>query len=143
MPRGSRQLPAECLRQLESADLILHGGDFVSAEVYRELARLGPLEAVHGNMDDEELKRALPARRVVEVEQARIGIVHEPSRIAGFEGCDAVVFGHTHMPHASRDGELWVLNPGSPTERRRAPTRSMLRLEVAGKRIKPDFVQLT
>ena len=143
MPRGSRQLPEECLRQLEAADLILHAGDFVSMGFYRELARLGRLEAVHGNMDDEELQQALPARRVVEVGEARIGMVHEPSRIVGFEGCDAVVFGHTHVPHASREGAAWLLNPGSPTERRRSPSHSMLLLEVAGKTIEPEFVTLT
>jgi putative phosphoesterase len=111
MPRGARRLPEECVRQLEAADLILHAGDFVSAEFYRELKRLGPLEAVHGNMDDDRLKRTLPASRVVEVGEARVGMVHEPARIAGFDDCDAIVFGHTHMPHASREGGRWLLNP--------------------------------
>jgi uncharacterized protein len=143
MPRGARRLPKECLRQLGAADLILHAGDFVSADVFRELGRLGPLEAVHGNMDDEELKRTLPARRVVEVGEARIGMVHEPSRIAGLEDCDAVVFGHTHLPHASHEGGTLLLNPGSPTERRRAPAHSMLLLRVAGKAIEPEFLRLT
>ena len=143
MPRGSRRLPDECVRRLKRADLILHAGDFVSAEVHRELARLGPLEAVHGNMDDDELKRMLPALRVVEVGEARIGMVHEPSRISGFEDCDAVVFGHTHMPHASREGERWLFNPGSPTERRRSPSHSMLMLDVQEKQITPEFVPLT
>jgi uncharacterized protein len=143
MPRGARRLPEECLRQLEAADLILHAGDFVSAEVYRELARFGPLEAVHGNMDDEELKRTLPARRVVEVGEARIGMVHEPSRISGFDDCNAVVFGHTHLPHASREGGTWLFNPGSPTERRRAPTHSMLVLSVGPREIEPEFIRLS
>ena len=135
MPRGSRRLPDECVRRLKRADLILHAGDFVSAEVHRELARLGPLEAVHGNMDDDELKRMLPARRVVEVGEARIGMVHEPSRISGFEDCDAVVFGHTHMPeHDEQDG-FQVFNPGSPTERRRAPVHTMGIATVDGPRI--------
>jgi putative phosphoesterase len=143
MPRGSRRLPEECVRRLEAADLILHAGDFVSAEVHRELGRFGPLEAVYGNMDDDELKRTLPARRVLEVGEARIGMVHEPSRIAGFEDCEAVVFGHTHLPHASREGGTWLLNPGSPTERRRSPSHSMLVLDVVGKRITPELVPLT
>jgi uncharacterized protein len=143
MPRGVRRLPKECLRQLEAADLILHAGDFVTAEVYRELGRLAPLEGVHGNMDDAELKKLLPARRIVEVEDARIGMVHEPKRSAGFEDCDAVVFGHTHMPHASHVGGTLLLNPGSPTERRRSPSHSMLLLMVEGKRLTPDFVHLS
>jgi putative phosphoesterase len=142
MPRGARKLPAECVRRLEAADLILHAGDFVSAEVYRRLGQLGPLEAVHGNMDDEELKRTLPARRVVEVGEARIGVVHEPARLAGLEDCDAFVYGHTHVPVVTREGETWLLNPGSPTERRRAPAHSMLLLTVDGKTIHPELLKL-
>jgi uncharacterized protein len=143
MPRGARRLPEECVRQLEAADLILHVGDFVSAEVYRELGRLGPLEAVHGNMDDDRLKRMLPATRVVEVGEARVGLVHEPARIAGFVECDAIVFGHTHVPTVSRQGKTWLLNPGSPTERRRAKSHSMLLIRVDGKRLKPKLLALT
>ena len=140
MPRESRR-----------ADLILHAGDFVEAGILAELRALGPLEAVHGNMDDDELKQLLPRSRVVEVGEARIGLTHDAGeasgraqRLAGwFEGCDAVVYGHTHQPEVTRHGELWVLNPGSPTERRRAPTHSMLLLEVAGKVISPKLVDLT
>jgi putative phosphoesterase len=143
MPRGVRRLPEECLRQLEAADLILHAGDFVSAEFYRELGRLGRLEAVHGNMDDDRLQRMLPAKRVIEVGEARVGMVHEPAGISGFDDCDAIVFGHTHMPTISRQGETWLLNPGSPTERRRAKSHSMLVLRIDGKRLKPKLLRLT
>jgi uncharacterized protein len=52
MPRGTRRLPAECLRRLESADLILHAGDFVSVAVLEELCKLAPVEGVGGNMDE-------------------------------------------------------------------------------------------
>ena len=143
MPRGSRRLPEECVRRLEAADLILHAGDFTSAEVYSRLRELGPLEAVHGNMDDARLKRALPARRIVEVGQARIGLVHEPARAAGFEHCEAIVYGHTHMPAVVREGETWLLNPGSPTERRRSPVHSMLLLTVDEKALTPELVALS
>jgi putative phosphoesterase len=133
----------ECLRRLEEADLILHAGDFVTAEVYEELGRLGQLEAVHGNMDDAELQRVLPAQRVVEVGKARLGMVHEPGGLAGFGGCDALIYGHTHRPEIRRERETWILNPGSPTERRRAPMHSMLLLEIEGKGISPHFLALT
>jgi uncharacterized protein len=142
MPRGARRLPEECVRQLEAADLIVHAGDFVSTDVYRELARLGPLEAVHGNMDDERLRRMLPATRVVGVGEVRVGLVHEPARVAGFDDCDAIVFGHTHMPTVARQGGIWLLNPGSPTERRRAKSHSMLLLRIEGKRLKPKLLPL-
>jgi uncharacterized protein len=105
---------------------------------------------VYGNMDEPELARLLLERRVVEVGGARIGLVHIPGpsagraeRLAGlFPGCDAVVYGHTHAPEATRHGSTWILNPGSPTERRRAPGHSMLVLDVAEGRIEPRLVDL-
>ena len=131
--------------------MILHAGDFVEAGILAELRALGPVEAVHGNMDDDGLQQLLPRRRVVEVGEARIGMTHNPGqsharaeRLAGwFEDCDAVVYGHTHQPEVARHGDVWILNPGSPTERRRAPTHTMLLLEVVGKAISPQLVDLT
>lgn len=151
MPRGSRRLPAECVRRLEAADLILHAGDFVAAGVLEELARFADVEGVAGNMDEPALLAALPQRRVVEVEGTRIGMVHVPGPAVGrgerlaaaFPGCDAVVYGHTHLPDVSRVGAVWVLNPGSPTERRGSPVHSMLVLEVEAKEIRPELVTLS
>jgi putative phosphoesterase len=150
MPRGARQLPDECLRLLAASDLILHAGDVVAAGVLEELARLAPVDAVRGNMDEPALQAALPDHRVVEVEGKRIGMVHEPGPVAGraqrlvatFPGCDAVVYGHTHMPEATRHGSVWILNPGSPTERRRAPVRTMMVLNVGHSGFRPRFVEL-
>src|SRR5207253_8191949 len=77
LPRGARVLPAECLRLLRGADLILHGGDFVSSAFLEELRALGPpVEGVYGNMDEPALKETLPRERVVEVDGPRIGMVH-------------------------------------------------------------------
>jgi putative phosphoesterase len=150
MPRGSRRLPDECLRLLAESDLILHAGDVVSASVLDELRELAPVHAVHGNMDEPALKTALPQIRVVEVEGARIGMIHEPGPAAGraerlavlFAGCDALVYGHTHLPELTRHGSVWILNPGSPTERRRAPARTMIVLEVEGGGLEPRLVEL-
>ncbi len=150
MPRGRRRLPDECVRNLAAADLVLHGGDVVTAGVLEELAGLAPLEAVHGNMDEPALREALPARRVVEVEGARIGMVHVPGPprgrherlAAAFPDCDAVVYGHTHTPEVTRHGDAWILNPGSPTERRRSPTRAMRLLEVRRGVVEPELVDL-
>jgi uncharacterized protein len=149
MPRGARRLPERCVEELERADLILHAGDFVSASVLEELRRYAPVEAVVGNMDEPALQELLPRRRVVEVEGTRIGMVHIPGPAAhraeglagSFPGCDAVVYGHTHVPEIKRRGEVWILNPGSPTERRRAPTRSMMVVEVA-RDLKPQLLEL-
>jgi uncharacterized protein len=143
MPRGTRRLPATCLRLLGESDLILHAGDFVSLAVVESLGELAPLEGVAGNMDEEEVRTRLPERRVVDVEGVRIGMVHDAGPALGrarrlveaFPGCTAVVYGHTHVPEATQLGELWILNPGSPTERRSSPHHAMIGLEVQNGRL--------
>lgn len=131
--------------------MILHAGDFVSVAVLEELRRFAPVDGVVGNMDEAALRAILPERQVVEVEDARIGIVHSAGPEVGrlerlvsmFPGCDAVVYGHTHQPEVSRVDELWVLNPGSPTERRRAPAHSMLMLLLESGQIRPELATLS
>jgi uncharacterized protein len=133
MPRGSRRLPDECVRLLYEADLILHAGDVTTAGVLDEFGELGRIEAVHGNADEPALRETLPERRVVEAGAARIGMIHDagprPGRVgrllAAFPDCGVIVYGHSHLPEATRVGETWIVNPGSPTERRRGPFRSM------------------
>ena len=152
LPRGTRSIPAACLDRLRAADAILHAGDFTALAVLEELESFGPpLYGVHGNMDDWGVRERLPAQRVVELGGARIGMTHDPGPRAGreerlarrFPGCDAVVYGHTHEPQVTDHGGVWILNPGSPTERRRAPVHTMLVLEVDGGRIAPELVELT
>lgn len=145
LPRGPRRLPDACVEQVRAADLLLHAGDFTRATVLDGLGALQPrIAAVHGNMDDAELLRALPARRVVEARGARIGMVHDAGPAAGrlkrlhatFPDCVAVVFGHSHLPlHEEAEG-FQIFNPGSPTERRRAPrhTMGLARVEAGGVR---------
>lgn len=138
MPRGTRRLPKKCLRLLGECDLILHAGDFVSAAVLDALRELAPVEAVAGNMDEDDVRAQLPQQRIVEVEGVRIGMVHDAGPalgraerlVAAFPGCAAVVYGHTHVPEATRLGKTWILNPGSPTERRSSPHHGMLGLEA-------------
>jgi uncharacterized protein len=136
MPRGTRRLPDECVRLLEAADLILHAGDFVTSEVLRDLRAIGPpVEAVHGNVDDETVRRLLPAARLVRTAGASIAMVHDAGPADGrlermrrrFPGADAVVFGHSHIPLHERDDAtgFQIFNPGSPTDRRRQPTHTM------------------
>ncbi len=101
-------------------------------------------------MDEPSLKEALPRQRVVEVGGVRIGMVHDPGQrqrrearlAARFEDCEVVVYGHTHVPQVERFQHLWVLNPGSPTERRTAPTHSMIVLTIQGTRLMPELVTL-
>jgi putative phosphoesterase len=151
MPRGGRRLPDECVRRLEAADLIVHAGDFVGAAVLEELRRLGPVEAVHGNMDEPALRSLLPAERVVEAGASRIAVVHDggprtgrEARLAArFPSCQVVVYGHSHLPQISEHGDVSILNPGSPTERRRAPAHTMIELEIGSGKLVPRLIDLT
>ncbi len=131
--------------------MILHAGDVLTASTLEELELIGPpLVAVHGNQDDPELRRRLPAERVVQAAGARIGLVHDAGPAAGrlrrlrrrFPDADAVVFGHSHLPlHEQRDG-FQIFNPGSPTERRRAPSHTMGLARVRDERVAFELVEV-
>jgi putative phosphoesterase len=132
--------------------VILHAGDVVAVPVLEELRALGPpVHAVYGNMDEPALRESLPRQLVVDAGGARIGMVHVPGPRAGraerlarrFPGCAAVVYGHTHVPEMAQLGDVWILNPGSPTDRRKAPVHSMLVLEVEGGTLRPELVTLS
>jgi putative phosphoesterase len=150
LPRGSRRLSGACVEQLRRAELILHAGDLTSVAFLDELRAFGvPVHAVCGNADEPALRAALPAHTVIEASGATIGMVHDAGPRAGreerlverFDGCSAIVYGHTHLPQVERVDGVWILNPGSPTERRRAPFRSALLLElVPGAPIRPELV---
>jgi putative phosphoesterase len=151
MPKGARALPESCVARLAAADLVLHCGDLASVAFLDRLRAIGPpVDAVLGNIDEVALHGRLPEERVVEAAGARIGMVHVPGPAEGraerlqarFPGCDAVVFGHTHLPVIERIGSVWLLNPGSPTERRRAPRRTMIELNVEAGEIAPELVDL-
>ena len=146
MPRGARRLPDAFVERIRTADLLLHAGDFVTVEVLRELERIGPpLVGVHGNVDTAELRRLLPAERIVRVDDARIAMVHDAGASAGRlerlrrrfgDSADAVVFGHSHLPlHERATDGFQIFNPGSPTERRRAPAHTMGLAQVEGSSI--------
>jgi uncharacterized protein len=115
------------------------------------LEALGPpLAGVHGNMDEPEVASLLPERRTVEVGDARIGMIHDAGHAtmraarlrAIFPGCAAVAYGHSHIPEVTLDEGVWILNPGSPTERRRSPSHTMLLLEVDERGVRPELVEV-
>jgi putative phosphoesterase len=107
--------------------------------------------AVAGNQDSAELRRLLVEERVVEVAGARIGVVHDAGPRNGRlermrrrfgDRADAVVFGHSHIPLHERDGGFQIFNPGSPTDRRRAPTHTMGLARVEDGKVAFELVEL-
>jgi len=151
MPRGNRRIPDACLARLRAADAIVHAGDLVAEEVLALLEGLGPpVHAVHGNVDEPEVRMRLPRVRVVDVEGVRILVTHDGGPADGrlgrlrrrFPGMDAVVFGHSHIPlHEAEDG-FQIFNPGSPTERRRAPVHTMGTARVEAGQVRFELVEL-
>ena len=153
LPRGARRLPDACVERIAGADLLLHAGDVSTLEVLRELEAIGPpLVGVHGNVDTAELRRVLPAERVVQAEGARIAMVHDAGPRRGRldrmrrrfgDRADVVVFGHSHLPlHEQAPDGFQILNPGSPTERRRAPTHTMGLITVCDALVSCELVSL-
>jgi len=136
LPRGARRLPDACIERIAAAELLLHAGDFSTLEVLRELEAIGPpVVGVRGNVDSAELRRLLPKERVLEADGARLAMLHDAGPRAGRlarmrarfgERADVIIFGHSHMPlHEQDEDGFQILNPGSPTERRRAPAHTM------------------
>ena len=151
LPRGSRALPEECVRRLRAADLVLHTGDHSTLASLEELRALGPpVQAVYGNADEPALRELLPKQLTLELEGVRVGMTHVPGPRAGreerlvarFPGCAAVLYGHTHVPQVEQHDGVWILNPGSPTERRASPHWTMLELVLDGGDIRPELVVL-
>lgn len=122
------------MEKIRAADALVHAGDFSAASVLADLKALCPVVlAVHGNVDDAELRRELPESLEVEVGGRTLAVLHDAGPATGrlarmrarFPEADAVVFGHSHLPLHEREEGFQIFNPGSPTERRRAPRPSM------------------
>lgn len=140
IPHRAKSLPVAAWQAIKDADLVLHAGDVCVAGVLEELAGLAPTHAVTGNMDPDEV-REWGATDTLELtlDGVRVAMVHDSGAREGrarrlrrwFPEADVVIFGHSHLPLIEHDEGLLLLNPGSPTDRRRAPghTVALLRLE--------------
>jgi putative phosphoesterase len=148
---GSRRLQGSANVHLEQADRVLHAGDVVEQDLLDELTAFAPVDAVLGN-NDIALRGILPEHRIVEVDGVRIALVHDSGPTAGraarmrrrFPDASIVVFGHSHHPldELGIDGQR-LFNPGSPTDRRRAPSHTLGILEIsAGSVTRHEIVDL-
>ena len=131
VPKRARDLPAQVWSEVESADLVIHAGDWVDEALLDEFeSRARRLVAVWGNNDHGGFRDRLPEVARVEVEGIRLGVIHETGDAKGreqrcsaqFPDLDVLVFGHSHIPWDTTTATgLRLLNPGSPTDRRRQP----------------------
>ena len=131
LPKRAKDLPAEVWQAVAEADVVIHAGDWVDVRLLDELeARSRRLVGVHGNNDHGVLRERLPEVARVELDGVRIGVVHETGQAArreermseSYPDLDVLVFGHSHIPWDTIAGSgLRLLNPGSPTDRRRQP----------------------
>lgn len=136
LPKRARELSAQVWRAIEEADVVVHAGDWVEAALLDELEqRSHRLIGVWGNNDGAELRARLPEVARATVAGVRIAVVHETGQAAGresrcaalFPDTDLLVFGHSHIPwDTTAPGGLRLLNPGSPTDRRRQSECTMM-----------------
>jgi putative phosphoesterase len=146
VPKRAKALPAPLLAEIDAADAVLHAGDWVDVATL-DLFEAGAhrLIAVYGNNDGPELRARLPEVARGELAGLRFGVVHETGPAKGREGrcaerfpdLDVLVFGHSHIPWdtTADDGRLRLLNPGSPTDRRRQPYCTYMTVEVTDGRL--------
>jgi hypothetical protein len=140
IPKRARALPASLLAAVDEADAVIHAGDWVDAatlDLLEGRARL--VVGVWGNNDGPDLRGRLPEVARVELEGLRFAVVHETGPATGrekrcdaaFPGIDVLVFGHSHIPWDTvTPGGMRLLNPGSPTDRRRQPSGTYLTATV-------------
>lgn len=131
LPKRAKELPAPLLAELPRADVVFHAGDWVDTATLDLLERLSRrLVGVYGNNDGPALRARLPEVAYAELGGLRFAVVHEtgPAQsrearcAARFPDADVLVFGHSHIPwDTTAPTGLRLLNPGSPTDRRRQP----------------------
>ena len=144
VPKRARDLPAAVWTAVDDADLVVHAGDWVAPELLDRLeGRAARMLAVWGNNDGPRLRERLPELATAVVEGVRLGVVHETGPSSGrgarmralYPDLDLLVFGHSHIPWDTSVGGLRLLNPGSPTDRRRQPHCTYMTLSLAAGRV--------
>lgn len=148
IPGRARSLPAAVLAAADVADLIVHAGDWVTASVLDALKEHGEVLGVWGNNDGPDLRARLPEVARRRVEDVDVAVIHETGDArsrerrmdAAFADVQLLIFGHSHIPwDTTTPGGLRLLNPGSPTDRRRQPHHTYMTLVIDG----PDARDVT
>jgi putative phosphoesterase len=151
LPRFGRALPRALERGLRRAGVarILHLGDMTDLLAVALFEAIAPFDAVAGNNDGAAIRERFGRRKVVRVEDVRVGMIHGDGRggstksraldAFGDGEADVVLFGHTHRPLVAREGHVLIANPGSPTDKRVNPLYSYAILTVDGRDARIDL----
>ena len=151
-PRFWKRCPPAVAEQLRGAELILHAGDVCTASVLEELSEYAPVRAVLGNNDVPDVEAwGAPETLELDVGGLRVGMVHDSGPRSGrvgrlrrrFPGCDLVVFGHSHIPMDVEVDGFRIVNPGSPTDRRREPHGTLAVMRIGPERLGVEIVEVT
>jgi putative phosphoesterase len=148
IPRRAKGLPERLLPYLAEADLILHAGDLLDPALLDELALYAPVRAVKGNVDPSEVD--LPETLEFDFGGARVAMIHDSGRREGrrrrlarrFPEARVIVFGHSHIPFLEDEDGLLLLNPGSPTDKRRQPEHTFALLRVERGEVRAEILVL-
>ena len=140
VPKRARALPDQVWQAVDEADVVFHAGDWVTETHLDELeSRATRLIGVYGNNDGDELRARLPEIADVTIDGIRFAMIHETGSAGGrearcdvqFPDADVLIFGHSHIPwDTTTPRGLRLLNPGSPTDRRRQPVCTMMTATV-------------
>ncbi|HEY5783466.1 MAG TPA: metallophosphoesterase family protein [Microlunatus sp.] len=143
-PRFWKRCPPAVAERVEGVDLILHAGDVCTPEVLDELSAFAPVRVVLGNNDGPEVAAwGAPEMLELDLEGLRVGMIHDAGPKDGrlarlhrrFPTAELVIFGHSHIPLDVADDRLRILNPGSPTDKRRQPYRTLAELIISDGRL--------
>jgi putative phosphoesterase len=138
VPRRAKDLPEQVWAAVDAADLVVHAGDWVTEDLLDALAARADVLGCWGNNDGPALRDRLPEVATRTLEGVRLAVVHETGAAPGREArldrrhdVDVLVFGHSHIPWDTRTPKgMRLLNPGSPTDRRRQPHATYMTLDL-------------
>ena len=149
VPRRARALPPEVLAAVDAADVVIHAGDWVSRSLVDDLASRTRLLGCYGNNDGPDIRSVLPEVARETFNGVRVAVVHETGQSAGRERrmdaaygaeTDLLVFGHSHIPwDTTTPNGLRLLNPGSPTDKRRQPVGTWVEATFADGRVEVEW----
>ncbi|XEC97222.1 metallophosphoesterase [Paenibacillus tarimensis] len=150
MHRMAKALPARLVKELQQADFIIHAGDWCDLSVADQLLKFAPVDGVAGNNDGVEIRRRFGLKKTITVSDKKIGIIHghggrgsaEQHALESFKGeePDCLIYGHSHVPVLKEKNGMIVLNPGSPTDKRRQSLYSFAVVDIVDGDISAEHI---